>query len=133
MSLNVKSEVRSVLIANAGVNTIVGTGAAVRIWSRWPRTYTTPCIVMECDSDAEQNDLSGKSLLTISDFTITCRADTDNGARALSDAVRAVLAGYSGTFDAVLDSVADAEVPKAEGSADYFCDRVQSWTMLWNP
>jgi hypothetical protein len=131
--MNLYTEVRAALLASSPVAAIVGSGTSAKVWSRWPRTYSTPCIVMEVDGDEEQNDLLGQSDLMISDVTITCRADTSNGARSLWEAVRAVLLGYSGTFDAIIDSTADSQTPRGEGSEDQFCDRVMSCTMIWNP
>ena len=129
--MNLYQEVRTVLAAEDKITAIVGAGVNTRIWSRWPRTYNTPCIVMEIDEDAENPDLAtGTGDLIISAVTITCRADTSNGARALWALVRSLLAGYAGVFDAVLDSTGDAEVPKAEGSTEHWYDRVMDFTMF---
>lgn len=124
-------DLRNALLALPAVTAIVGTGASAKIWNSWPRTYAIPCIVMDIDSEDENNDLSGKGGLITASVTVTCRAATHDASDALQAAVRHGLAGYSGTFDAILDSTVHSETPKADGSTEHWYDHVCDFTMLW--
>lgn len=131
--INPYTAIVAALTADQATQTALAGG---KIWSYWPRTYATPCIVVEVDRDEEQNDLSGKapSGMLISDLTITCRASDPGGgpqAWALWNAVRNALAGQTiGGIDFVLDDTADSDAPKSEGSTDHWYDRVMSFTVL---
>jgi hypothetical protein len=131
--MNLYTAIRNALL---GLSTVtggaagVGSGPSARIWNQWPRTYQTPCIVMEIDDEAENNDLSGKGEIKSVALVLTCRTSVDSSSQTLSQAVRNGLAGYHGTFDAILDDTAHAAVPKSEGSTDHWYDRVMSFTVL---
>lgn len=125
--------IKSVLQNDAATQAALSGG---QIWSYWPRTYATPCIVVEVDKDDEQTDLSGKapSGMMISEITITCRAGDPGGGLAswaVWAAVKAALAGQSiGGMDYILDDTADSATPKSEGSTDHWYDRVMSFTTI---
>lgn len=127
--MDLYTAIRTVLLADTDVTAIVGASSAARIWSCWPRTYTVPALVIEDDSDELQNDLSGHSGMTISQVTITCRADTAAAAQALLNAVKGI-AGHAGTFDLVIDSIAASNTPKGDGSDTHWYDRLLSCTVL---
>jgi hypothetical protein len=131
--MNLTTEISTALLAAPAVTALVGSDAtSARIWNGWERVNACPCIVIEVDDDEEQNDLRGKSDLTISTPTITCRADTDTEAQALWKAVRATLAAYHANgLDLILDDTARSNTPKSEGSTAHWYDRVMSYTALW--
>jgi len=131
--VNLVTEISTALLAAADVTALVGSDpATTRIWNGWERVNAYPCIVIEVDSDDEQNDLRGKADLVISEVAVTCRANTDSESLTLWQAVRAALAGYSGGgLDLVLDDTAHSATPKAEGSMAHWYDRVMSYTAMW--
>jgi hypothetical protein len=129
--MNLFTDLRTALLAMPAVAAIVGSGATAKVWNGWQRIYATPCIVIDLDGDAEQNDLSGSSAgLLISEVTITCRTDDDDATHALWLAVRAGLRGYRGTFDAILDDTAQSTPAKSDGSTGHWYDRVMSFTVM---
>jgi hypothetical protein len=132
VSLDLFTEIRSVLLVASPVTELVGSGTKIaRIWNSWQRTNTYPCAVVEIDDDAENPTLDGTGDMVTSSVTITCRDNTEAGAKALRDAVKAALGGHSGTFDAILDSSVRSAHPKGDGSTDHWYDNVMSWTLLW--
>lgn len=131
MSTNHVQSLRALLIADSGVTAIVGSGTATRIWAEWPRTYTVPCIVLEPDTEAHQNDLTGHSDRIFADVTLTCRANSFVDSRALADAVMAVLAGYTGSIEVVVDDVQHSNQFKGDGSADQWYDHTLSLNVTW--
>lgn len=132
----IENELRSALLGMAAVTTIV----ADRIWDEWFRSATVPAIVFEIDAENRENDLTGRGGLVFADVNLICRADTRAASRALAEAVRTNgstspgtgLAGYSGAFDAVLDNMQPAAVPKSEGSNAYWYDTNMSFTLSWS-
>lgn len=110
-----------------------------RVWASWFRSPALPAIVMEFDAEEEEADLSGRGGLVIGECNLICRASTVAGARALARAVRSNgtdpgtgLSGWTGTFDAILDSVVIAETPKGDGSKDNWYDANMMFTLLWH-
>jgi len=90
-----------------------------RIWDEWFRSNETPAVVFEIDAERPQNSLDGRGGLVFADVNVICRAETRAKSRELAEAVRVNgtdpgtgLAGYSGVFDAVLDDMQPAAVPK---------------------
>jgi hypothetical protein len=124
--------IKAVLEADTPTQTALAGG---QIWSYWPRTYTTPCIVIEIDKEDEQNQLTGASDsgMLISPVTITCRAGDPGGgpaAYALWLAVRNVLSGKTiAGIDYILDDTADSATPKSDGSTDHWYDKVMSFNV----
>lgn len=129
--MNLFTDLRNALLALPAVTAIVGSGASAKIWNSWPRTYEVSCIVMDIDSEEENNCIDGKGGLITASVTVTCRAATHDASDALQEAVRHGLAGYSGTFEAVLDSTVHSETPKADGSTEHWYDHVMDFSMLW--
>lgn len=132
--MNFFTELRTLMLATPGIATLIGgTGTGARIWNSWPRTYATPCIVIDIDQEDLQNDLTGHSDLTIAQITITCRGDSHMASDAVSDAVKA-LAGYgttSSTFQMVWDSIVHSDTPKEDGSTGHFYDHVMDGVAIW--
>lgn len=129
--MNIFTEIRSVLINTAGVTSLVGSGAAAKIWNTWPRTQTVPCVVVEVDREDPENTLDGHGNLTYSDVTITARADTRSQSKTLADAVKLALAGYTGTFDAYFENLAYSDTPKDDGSTGHWYDTLISVNASW--
>lgn len=121
----------------SAVTALVGSGSSARI--RPDKFHeedgTLPAILIEVDNESPQNDLTGRGGLRLGDVTITCRAATRQGARALAEAIRVNgtnpgtgLAGYAGaSFDAVLDGIAEAYQPKGVGNDKGYYDTVMSF------
>ena len=132
--MNLATSIRAALIAMSPVTSLVGgsTSATTRIWSAWPRTYTTPCVVIEVDSEDESPHLTGQDSLITASVVLVCRADTDAQANALQRAVRSGMAAYSGSFSVIIESTARSNTPKAEGSADHWYDHSIDCTIQWN-
>ncbi len=128
--------IKGILQVDSGTQAALAGG---QIWSYWPRTYAVPCIVIEIDKSAEQNQLSGASAsgMAISEVTITCRASDPGGGPAVYAiwlAVRAALSGKTiAGIDYILEDTADSSVPKAEGSTDHWYDKVMTFNVTWNP
>ena len=130
--INLATEIGNVLLANAAVATLTGSDPiTAKIWNGWERVNAYPCVVIEIDDDSEQNDLSGTATMIISDVTLTCRGNSDTDSRDLWAAVRACLAGYSGTFEAILNDTQVSNTPKEEGSTAHWYDRLMNFTILW--
>lgn len=113
--------------------------AADRIWDEWFRSNVTPAIVFEVDVENPQNSLDGRGGLVFADVNVICRAETRAKSRELTEAVRVNgtdpgtgLAGYSGAFDAVLDDMQSAAVPKNDGSDQHWYDTNMSFTLSWS-
>lgn len=137
--MNIFEDLRTALLGMSAVTALVGSGSSARIWNSWPRTYTVPCIVIDVDQETPANDLSGKGGLVFAAVVVTCRDDDQSDSHALAEAVRlngtnpgTGLAGYSGTFDAILDNGQHAEVPKGDGSTAYWYDHVLDCTLIWS-
>ncbi len=140
MISNIFIDLKAALLTMPAVTALVGSvSATARVWNSWQRVNAYPCIVMDIDREVEQNDLSGLPDLIVAEVTITCRDNTHDGSDALQQAVRnngtnpgTGLAGYSGTFQAILDDTVHAEVPKNDGSGAHWYDHVMTFTILWN-
>jgi hypothetical protein len=135
--MSLESDIRSALLDMSAVTTLVGSGSSARIRSDalYP-TDTLPAIVIEVDGYEHSNDLTGFGGLVFAKVVLTCRASTRDGAWTLAEAVRrngtspgTGLAGYSGAFDALLESQVAARVPKDDGSSGWWYDVVQDYTM----
>ena len=129
--MNLFVDLKAALMNVPAIVSLVGGSTTPRIWNSWARTYPTPCIVMDIDRESENNDLSGKGGLITADVTVTCRTDTHDTSDELQELVRSALAGYSGTFEAILDDTTHAEIEKNDGSTGHWYDHVMSFTMLW--
>jgi len=104
--------IRTRLLAVAGVSDLVGTGSAARVWpmklpQHPPPKY--PAITYQLVSGAPDYDLDSASGLAHVRIQIDCwgrDATAATGgyrkARALAEAVRAALSGYSGTVSSVV-------------------------------
>ena len=126
------NELRAAILGIPAVAEIVGTGTAARVWNGWPRTLTTPCIVMELDRAEEQNYLdTGKGEGQIGDVVLTCRADSDDDVNVLREALRKGIAGFHGNFDLTIESIASSRSDKGDNSTDHWYDRVFDCTALW--
>ena len=131
----IEEELRAALKAMTAVTTIVGD----RIWDEWFRSETIPAIVFEIDIESPQNDISGRGGLVFAEVNVICRAATRAASRTLAEAVRtngsispgSGLAGYTGDFDAVLEDMQAAAVPKNEGSNAYWYDTNMSFRISW--
>ena len=127
--MDIVKAVRAVLIVDETVIGIVSN----RIWSHWPRTDDSPCVFIEVDSSEEQNYLdTGASDGVISSIVVTARSESEVTTESLRDAIKSCLAGYSGTFEAVLESAAMAATPKEEGSTAHWYDCVLDFSILWS-
>ena len=132
--MNIFTNLRSALAGMPAVVALVTDGGKVpaRIWNTWPRTYPTPCIVMDVDSEEETPHLGGQGELVIATVVLTCRSDSESQAHALQEAVRSGLAHYAGTdFDVVIDSTVRSQTPKSDGSTDHWYDNILDTTMFW--
>lgn len=126
--MNIHTTLRTALLAMPGVAAIVGT----RVWNTWPRTYATPCLVIDVDEERETPHLGGPGDLVIGSIVLVCRGDTASAAHALQEAVRNGIAAYAGTaFDATLESTVRAETPKGEGSTEHWYDELMDYTFYW--
>jgi len=131
--MNLCTEVRALAIADATIVGKIGGASAPRFWNEWQRTYTVPCAVMELGAMKESDELDGQVGMVIADFTITCRAATETAAYELWQAMRTKLAGYSGTFDLVLESTDSTSTPLAEGSTDCWYDKIMNFHGIFTP
>jgi len=112
--MSLEGDIRTALLNMSAVTALVGTDddALIRPYMLDDRDNKEAAhIIVEVDQDRPQNDLTGVGGLTYSDVNISCRATSPGDARSLADAVKrngtspgTGLAGYSGTFDAVLES-----------------------------
>ena len=140
MSLELFTEIRSALLSIPAVAALVGGDgdtAKAKIWNSWQRVNAYPCIVIEVDGDDENNTLDGTGDLVNSDVVLTCRDLTAEGSKALRDAVRGTpaapgLAGWSGTFEAVLEHTVRSATPTGDGSKAHWYDNVMSFTVQWS-
>lgn len=129
---NLYTALRAILAADTATQTALSGG---QVWSYWPRTYATPCIVIEVDRDEEQNQLTGASAsgMLQSTVTLTCRASDPNGgpqAWSLWSAVRHALHGKTiAGIDYILDDTVDSATPKEDGSTDHWYDRIMSFSV----
>ena len=130
-----EEELRTALLAMSDVTDIVGT----RIWDEWFRTDTYPAVVFEIDNENRENGLNGRGGRVYADVNVLCRADTRSASRTLSEAVRVNgdtqpgrgLAGYTGNFDAWLEDVQTAAVPKDDKSNAHWYDVNMSFVVSW--
>jgi hypothetical protein len=131
--INLYELLSGILLAAPAVNTLVGSDPkTAKIWNSWERVNAYPCIVIEVDSDDENNDLSGYSGMTSSKVAVTCRGNSDSDSFALWIAVRAALGSYaSNDVDIILDSTSHSATPKGEGSTAHWYDRIGDYTILW--
>ena len=137
---NIFNEISAALLTMPAVTSLVGSNPLTcRIWNSWERVNAYPCLVIEIDKEEEQNDLGGVPDLVVAEVTITARDNSEAGAHALQQAVRnngtspgTGLAGYHGTFDAVLDDTVRSSTPKDTGGTANWYDQVMTFTMLWN-
>lgn len=130
--MNIVEEIRAALAGMTAVTAIVGDGSAARI--RPDRPYqgeSPPLIIVEIDSEDIENDLTGRADRVQFTATITCRDSSRSRARQLAEAVRTNgtdpgtgLAGYSGTFDAWLESIDDANAWRGTGGDEAFYDTI---------
>jgi len=123
--MDLYTNIRNLLIADATVQTLVGVGGLARVYRSWQRNYTTPAIIIQDDSDELNNDLSGHSGFTVSDVAVTCRSDSSVGVDTLRAAVVPLLAGYTGAFDVVIDSIVSSVSPQNIGGDTHWFD----WTI----
>ena len=132
----VEEELRKALLGMSTVTAIVGT----RIWDEWFRNETHPAIVFEIDSERRENSLDGRGGMVFADVNIICRATTRLASRQLAEAVRlngtsspgTGLAGYSGTFDAWMDDMVSAAVPRGDSGNNYWYDTNMSFVLSWS-
>jgi len=132
----IEEELRTVLLAMSAVTDIVGT----RIWDEYFRNDTYPAIVFEIDSENRENALNGRGGMVFADVNIICRADTRLASRTLAEAVRVNgdispgtgLAGYSGNFDAWLEDMQMAAVPKNDKGNAHWYDVNMSFVISWS-
>jgi hypothetical protein len=127
--MNLYEEIRKVLVGDNGIKAVVDT----RVWNEWPRTYTLPCIFMQIDNVKESDQLDGQVGMVIADGTITCRGQTEDDSHDLWLLVRAKLAGYEGTFSAVVESTAFISTPTVDNSTDHWYDKVMACHWLYTP
>ena len=132
--IDIEKELRHALVSMGGVQGMV----LDRVWADWFRSKTVPAVMFEIDHENRDNDLEGRGGLVVAEANVICRANTKAEARRLAEAVRANgtdpgtgLAGYTGTFDAVLDDIQLAAVPKGDGSNAHWYDANMSFTLLW--
>jgi hypothetical protein len=133
--VGLEADIRTALLAMNAVTAIVGTGDSARIY---PDVFdenctTLPAILVEVDSEDPQNDIDGRGGLRIGLATLTCRATTRQGSRALAEAVlgnganpHAGLRCYAGSgWDIdTTNSLVTAAVPKGMGTQTYYWDTV---------
>ena len=135
MAFVLETELRAALLAMSEVTDIVGT----RIWDEWFRSDTYPAIAFEIDSENRENALSGRGGMVFASVNVVCRADTRVASRALAEAVRINggispgdgLAGYSGNFDAWLEDMTPAAVPKNDAGTSHWYDMNMSFVVSW--
>ncbi len=132
--MDIFTGVKSALTNQAAIMAIVATNTnaanTARIWSEWPRTYVVPAIIIECDQEEMQNDITGHSDLTIAEITITCRADSHSASHALWVALQPI-AGMSSPFHLTIDQVVHAPTAKNDGSSAHWSDHVITCTPIW--
>lgn len=140
--MSLEGDIRTALLAMNAVTALVGTGDAARI-----RPYRLEesddkleeHIIIEVDDDDHLNDLSGAGGRVMSTVNVSCRAMTDEEARALAAAVRVNgttpgtgLGPYGGSgtaFDSWLDSEASSVLPFDDGSNRAWYAVDQSYTV----
>ncbi len=135
MAFVIETELRAALLAMSAVTDIVAT----RIWDEWFRNDTYPSIVFEIDGENRENGLNGRGGMVFADVNIICRANTRAASRALAEAVRVNgdvqpdtgLAGYTGNFDAWLEDMQPAAVPKNDKGTAHWYDMNMSFTVSW--
>ena len=131
--MNFFENIRSAILSLPAVTAIVGEKTKARIWNSWQRTYATPCVIIEIDTEEEQNYLdTGKGDGIIAAVTLTCRADTHDVSDALQTALRHGMAGYHGYFDLVINSTAHSEAEPGDGSTSHWYDHVLDCTAIWS-
>lgn len=135
MAFVIEEELRAALLGMANVKAIVDT----RIWDEWFRADTLPAIVFEIDSERRENDIGGRGGMVFADVNIVCRANTRSASRALAEAVRVNgdtspgtgLAGYTKNFDAWLEDMQSAAVPKNDSGTSHWYDMNMSFVISW--
>ncbi len=131
----IEDELRTALLAMSEVTDIVGT----RIWDEWFRTDTYPSIAFEIDSELRENGINGRGGMVFAEVNVICRANTRAASRSLAEAVRVNggispgtgLAGYTGNFDAWLDDMQPAAVPKNDKGTSHWYDMNMSFVVSW--
>ena len=137
MTVTLHEQIRTLLLAAPAVTAIVGAGTAARIRGDYFQKLDgtaagLEAVLIEVDSQEEQNDLSGQSGLAVGQITLTCRAASRQAASDLAQAVRGRLAGYaSPVLDLVLDSRSDAWTAKTDASEDGWYDSILTFTPIY--
>ena len=126
--MNIFVDLKAALLTRTAVTALVGDDIATpaRIWNSWPRTYVDPCLIMDVDDGRNQVWPAARATWSPTDATLTCRADTHNVSDTLAAAVKDLLGGWNGTFQAILEHTGDSETPKGDGSTAHWYDRVMS-------
>lgn len=119
--MSVRSNIRTYLLAQAGVSSIVGT----RIYyDALPQSATLPAVVLEMsDSYPAGRHLAASGTLERASYTAYCYATTRATADSLSDAVSAALDEKTGTWTDTtvvrthIENTYDISEPPRDGSA----------------
>lgn len=135
MAFVIEEELRAALLGMTAVTEIVG----ARIWDEYFRIDTYPAVVFEIDNEDRENGLNGRSGMVFAQVNIICRANTRSASRTLAEAVRVNggispgtgLAGYAGNFDAWLEDMQPAAVPKNDKGTAHWYDINMSFVVQW--
>lgn len=96
--MTIEAGIYAYLIANSGVFALVGT----RIYPQViPQDAEMPAMAYQRISGPRDHSHSGPSGLVVARMQLTCMAASYDGAKALGEAVRAAMDGYSGTMGTV--------------------------------
>lgn len=92
--MTIEADLRALLVADTTVSGMVGT----RIYlARLPQDPTYPAITFSKVSGPRVHTLAGRGGRARPRLSVHCWAESDVGAKALANAVRAVLDGFNGT------------------------------------
>lgn len=136
----VEDDLITALKTMSAVTALVGSGTSARIRTDdFERNETLPAVLIEVDEDTPQNDLTGRGGLTYSDVTVTCRASTISGSRALAEAVKfngaipgtGLCGKASAAFDSYLDHTESAVVYKDDGTNVHWYDTLLSFVVSY--
>lgn len=97
--MTIRTGLRALLAADAGVQALVGTAPARIHSGQLPQKPTLPAIVFYLASGPKVSALDGPTGFAQDRWSFDCWGDDEDAAAALADAVEAALDGFTGTAD----------------------------------